>query len=205
MNLDEFAQQIQDMRVRMTHLQQRAVESPPLQQELDAMSTDFEALSSALEAQYQQNQELSVTHQAVDAERQRYRDLFEFAPDAYLVTDQYGNIQETNRVAANLLKSKQDFLVGKPLAVYIVVEDNQGLNTIINEICQGEGVQEWEIRLRSARRSSAALRRSPETKPIIVAAKVATVHDREGNLTGLRLATAGHFRTKADGIRTAGE
>ncbi|HBY80229.1 MAG TPA: PAS domain-containing sensor histidine kinase, partial [Cyanobacteria bacterium UBA11148] len=45
-----------------------------------------------------QNEELIVARQAIEAERQRYRELFEFAPDGYLVTDIYGLIQEANRV-----------------------------------------------------------------------------------------------------------
>jgi len=45
---------------------------------------------------------------AVEAERQRYQDLFEFAPDGYLVTDAQGMIQ-ANRAAAKLLNAKQEF------------------------------------------------------------------------------------------------
>src|SRR5438045_3432175 len=37
-------------------------------------------------------------------ERQRYAELFDFAPDAYLVTDPYGAITEANRAAGALLR-----------------------------------------------------------------------------------------------------
>ncbi|HEY9652840.1 MAG TPA: histidine kinase, partial [Coleofasciculaceae cyanobacterium] len=42
----------------------------------------------------QQNQELVETRQSLEAERRRYQELFELAPDGYLVTDVSGNIQE---------------------------------------------------------------------------------------------------------------
>ncbi|CAA9401470.1 hypothetical protein AVDCRST_MAG94-5938, partial [uncultured Leptolyngbya sp.] len=51
----------------------------------------------------------------MEAERQRYQELFEFAPDGYLVTDAQGKIQEANLAAARLLNIEQRFLVGKPL------------------------------------------------------------------------------------------
>lgn len=182
MNLDEFAQQIQDMRVRMTHLQHLAVESPPLQQELDAMATDFEVLSKAYQELQQQYQELSVTCQTVETERQRYQDLFEFAPDAYLVTDLSGKIQEASRAAVTLLESKQQSLLGQPLALYVVSQERQTFNTKLKAFCQEKGVQEWEIRVRSplAWRSQ-----SPENSPITAAVKVARVRDQAGNLSGL--------------------
>lgn len=62
MNLDEFAQQIQDMRVRMARLQEYAVESPPLQQELEVMATTFEELSNSLEELQQQQEDMKERH-----------------------------------------------------------------------------------------------------------------------------------------------
>src|SRR5256885_15870105 len=41
-----------------------------------------------------QNEELAASKHAIDAERLRYRELFDFAPDAYLVTDVHGTIRE---------------------------------------------------------------------------------------------------------------
>lgn len=61
------------------------------------LSEVFKELHSALEELEvadrelrQQNQELCLAQAAVEAERQRYQDLFEFAPDGYLMTDAQG-------------------------------------------------------------------------------------------------------------------
>jgi PAS domain S-box-containing protein len=91
---------------------------------------------------------LIVTRQAVEAERQRYQELFEFAPDGYLVTDAQGMIGEANQVAAALLGVRQDWLSGKPLIVFVVEEDRRVLHTHLRQLQeQGHPRQEWEVGL----------------------------------------------------------
>lgn len=75
-------------------------QSPLLQQELlveslDELYTTLEEMEVASEALYQQNEALMLARAAAAEESQRYQDLFEFAPDAYLVTDAWGNIQDS--------------------------------------------------------------------------------------------------------------
>jgi len=199
LNLDEFAQQIHNFQRRVAKLQQLTRESPTLQpadsmnvanatlsltepQQLETMATVFEQLSTALEELqvaseelYQQHQELLVTQQDLAAERQRYQELFEFAPDAYLVSDINGVIQEANMAAATLLNRSQQFLVGKPLACYVVEEERRAFRNQLNQLQQVEGVQEWEVSLRSQ-----------EQTPITASVRVATIRNREGDPVGLR-------------------
>jgi PAS domain S-box-containing protein len=58
----------------------------------------------------------------VEVERQRYQELFEFAPDAYLVTDTLGVIREANRAAGLLLNVEPRYLAGKPLVNFFPAE-----------------------------------------------------------------------------------
>ena len=44
---------------------------------------------------------------------------FEFTPDAHLVTDRRGNIEQANAAAAVLLGVRKEFLVGKPLPFFV--------------------------------------------------------------------------------------
>jgi PAS domain S-box-containing protein len=55
-------------------------------------------------------------------ERDRYADLFELAPDAYLVTDPYGIIMEANAAAARLLGACAASLRGRALELFIPLE-----------------------------------------------------------------------------------
>jgi PAS domain S-box-containing protein len=56
-------------------------------------------------------------------ENRRYAEFFEFAPDAYLITDIGGTIREANQASLELLKSARDDVVGKPLSEYVSEED----------------------------------------------------------------------------------
>lgn len=63
-----------------------------------------------------ENQELRA---AARSEQHRNADLFDAAPDAYLVTDGRGRIREANRAAEELLNVLHHYLIGKPLALYL--------------------------------------------------------------------------------------
>ncbi len=86
---------------------------------LEELSTTLEELHATSDELNTQNEALAAAQTTLEAERRRYRDLFEFAPDGYLVTDLKGAIQEANRAAAGLFHINADRLAGKPLAVFI--------------------------------------------------------------------------------------
>jgi PAS domain S-box-containing protein len=82
------------------------------------LSNTLEELQVTAEKLSQQSTELLATRQDLETERQHYQALFELAPDAYLVTDVKGVIQEANCASEVLLKLRRDLLVGNPLAVF---------------------------------------------------------------------------------------
>jgi PAS domain S-box-containing protein len=95
----------------------------------------------------QQNQALIATREAVEAERQRYQDLFEFAPDGYLVTDATGTIQEANQAAARLCGQLPSVLIGQPLSDLMAVPDRSSFATRLAHL---NPIQTWEIDLHPA-------------------------------------------------------
>src|SRR4029079_11183982 len=74
--------------------------------ELKSIEEELRAQNEAL---------LSAAHE-LEAERQRYLELFNFAPDCYLVTDTRGNIRQANRAAAVLFRPPEEVLNAKTLA-----------------------------------------------------------------------------------------
>lgn len=134
MDLNDLSRQIWQMQQRLEVLQCSTSATASQQQQPEIITAAFHEITNALEELeianeelHQQNQqlcrqneELSVARLALVAERQRYQELFEFAPDAYLLTDNDGVIQEANCAAASLLIVSQKFLAGKPLLVYVV-------------------------------------------------------------------------------------
>jgi putative nucleotidyltransferase with HDIG domain/PAS domain S-box-containing protein len=79
----------------------------------------------------------------------RYQDLFELAPEAYLVTDDQMFIQESNQAAAALLQVGQTSLQGKPLSHFIAVEDRPAFQTSLIQLREGGEKRNWELRLQS--------------------------------------------------------
>src|SRR6476660_5684353 len=59
----------------------------------------------------------------LEAAIQRYVDLFEFAPIAYVSFDRVGRIEEINLAALQLLDASRTRLVGKPFALHVTKND----------------------------------------------------------------------------------
>lgn len=97
-----------------------------VQQRLDEHSLDAEAerdLQMALEELDVMWEELQGQADLLQRESRRYQEFFEFAPDAYLITDAGGNVREANRAATDLLGMARGTLVGRPLAHFVAEED----------------------------------------------------------------------------------
>ncbi|MEH2168825.1 MAG: PAS domain S-box protein [Nostoc sp.] len=104
-------------------------------------------ISISLEELQQQNEELIATRHLVEEERQRYYDLFNFAPDGYLITDTTGIIQEANYAAAKLLNVRQSYLIGKPIAVFVHQTERQKFRQIMLQLQQQEQIKTEELRI----------------------------------------------------------
>jgi PAS domain S-box-containing protein len=56
-------------------------------------------------------------------ENQRYAEFFEYAPDAYLITDAGGSVREANQAALELFAAARDDLISRALSEYVADED----------------------------------------------------------------------------------
>ncbi|WP_334881965.1 putative bifunctional diguanylate cyclase/phosphodiesterase [Nostoc sp.] len=157
-NVDEFSQQIEELRSRVRRIWQRTSTQPNSQQEL--MIAAFDELQIAVEELLAASEELEVTRAAAERERQRYQELFDFAPDGYLVTDTIGKILEANYAAASMLSVHQQYLGGKPLIVFIAKQDRQIFRFLINN---SEQIKDCviEIKPRFGTPFPASIRASP--------------------------------------------
>lgn len=92
MNLDEFDQRVEAWRECVAVLLYRAESEPESQQELLKLTclelqTGLAELARAGAKLRQQNEALLNAHRLVEAERQRYQELFKSASDSYLITE----------------------------------------------------------------------------------------------------------------------
>jgi len=141
----------------------------------EALSTALEQLALVDEEVTTQNAELISVRDALEHERARYQELFELAPDPYLLTDEHGLICEANRAAARLLGIDRKFLTGKPLQVFVPARERYDFRVRVVELLARTGPVEWRLRILPR-----------DGPPRHVSAAVATVCNRHGLLTGLR-------------------
>jgi PAS domain S-box-containing protein len=149
MDASEFSQRLTNWFSHLQRLQQRVVElSPPEQAIFEAMVeetlTAYEELRVADEELHQQQEALLRAREIAEVERGRYQELFEFAPGAYLVTDAHGAIQDANRAASTLFNRRHAYLLGKPLTMFIVLDNHSGFRTRLQQLKTSEGIHSWE-------------------------------------------------------------
>lgn len=111
------------------------------------LSITLEELQVADEELRQQNEELVLARQHAEAERQRYQELFDCAPDAYLVTGKDLLIQEANHAAATLLAVPKQRLRGKPFILFVESAEQQLFYNHLSHLSQPGKVSSWEMRL----------------------------------------------------------
>jgi len=112
--------------------------NPQLVEEvLEELSVALHELQAGTDELREQHQQLMRTETRLSEERRRYQELFEFGPDGYLVTTSTGVIREANRMAAKLLGVSQTALFGKPLAVFIHIDQRRAFRVLLNDMAAG--------------------------------------------------------------------
>jgi PAS domain S-box-containing protein len=119
-----------------------------LDEALEELSANLEELSITAEELREENEELLATRELVDAGRKRYQELFDRAPDGYVVTDTLGNVVEVNHAAAVLFGKSREWLVAKPMATLVAQDHRKIFRGIFAELRRGTPVPEIEVRMR---------------------------------------------------------
>lgn len=142
---------------------------------LAALSTALGELRVAEDVLYQQNEQLNRVRETLENEYRRYQALFEFAPDAYLITDVHGEIQEANQVASDLLSLDSKSLVGKSLKSFVPEDYQRIFRSLLLQLQTRDHIQEWELKLFAKNQA-----------PFDAALSVSVVKDIQGRAISLR-------------------
>jgi len=92
-----------------------------------------------------QNRELREAQQALEDSRDRYAQLYDFAPVGYLTLDRAQCIAEINLTGAGLLGTERARLIGQPFAHYVVAADRPILVQHLARCSQTSGLLVSEI------------------------------------------------------------
>jgi PAS domain S-box-containing protein len=180
-DLDAFAQVVRASRERarevVTRLSGAALADTlePLRSVTDEWLATIEQLQVAEEELRQQNETLAETSTEAARQSARYQDLFELAPDAYIVTDAYGAVRESNRAASALLRLPRGYLAGKPLAVFLDGDARRALRESVTRLAAEGNIEPFEVQLR------------PRYGPSVYASVIAAAsRDADGKITSIR-------------------
>ncbi|MDZ8187984.1 MAG: PAS domain S-box protein [Nostoc sp. ChiSLP02] len=155
MNIEKFIQRAEVLHKRLADLYQTAsvlpwIPSDLLPQAFKELYNTSKIVQLAAEELYQQNEELIQTRNWLEAERQHYEDLFDYAPDGYFVTNTEGLIQEANYTAAKLFNVSKHLLVGKQMINFVPLEERQQFRNQLIQVSQSETFKQLSIRLQQS-------------------------------------------------------
>lgn len=120
------------------------------------LSTAFEELAAALDTLHAaENERVSQFDQwldertALQAEIQRYQELFVEAPIGYLVTSVDGTIRVANAAAARLLRASERRLLGRSLSLFIPDGRRRTFRADLADLARHEQPQEWHLHMQA--------------------------------------------------------
>jgi PAS domain S-box-containing protein len=132
------------------------IDGQPSLETIMELDSALEELRIAEETVHEQTESLGKALEQANAERRRYLDLFEFAPDGYCVTDPRGVIMEANRAMSELLYYPVERIIGKPLTVFVAQDRRREVRSFIAKVLEPQSnasshypvVWQMEFRLR---------------------------------------------------------
>jgi PAS domain S-box-containing protein len=116
--------------------------------ELDLISMIHEIEVQYVELELQ-NQELRQALHDLEESRNKFFELYQTAPIAFVTVNDRGFIEQINEAAARLLPGTDDFLVGKSFAALIVSEDQQTYFSFLKNHALRKAASCCELRLKA--------------------------------------------------------
>ena len=120
--------EIDQLRLRIDEILNHVTEAPEsrtpaIAHGLDQLREVLSEFVASGEELYHKIEELLAARDALELERQQYRDLFESAPDAHIVTDLDAHIRFANTAAASLLQVRTDTLISQSFLHFVSEQD----------------------------------------------------------------------------------
>ncbi|NYT17033.1 MAG: PAS domain S-box protein [Methanomicrobiales archaeon] len=121
------------------------------------------------------NEELASIRTKAEQERQRYYDLFDAAPEGYLVTDHAGRILEANAAAATLFGIHKDSLPARNLVHFFAEGCKGDFQNLLFQAVRGKNQHDCELRVQPFRK-----------EPVTVSINVSSAYAEDAAVQSLR-------------------
>lgn len=120
-------------------------DAPRKRSDRDELLATIEELRLTDEELRLRSEALASSRSALVEERLKYRELFDFAPEAYLTTDLYGTIRDANVAAGRLLGVEAKSLVGKALHSFFEESARKEFPHQLDRLCDRQNLDDWEL------------------------------------------------------------
>ncbi|SCZ62200.1 sensor histidine kinase [Thiohalomonas denitrificans] len=100
-----------------------------------------------------QNRELREVQRVLEETRERYADLYDYAPVGYITLDRLGQVLEINLTAAAMLGVEREHLLGQPLSPHIALGDSTAFFSHLRKTLDSDQITATELRLRKKDRT----------------------------------------------------
>jgi signal transduction histidine kinase len=118
---------------------------------LEEVRLHNEELMVAGEALREQNDALARSVMLLERERSKYVDLFTHAPEAYVLTDLTGVVQEANAAGGALFSADPRFLRGRLLVSFVARGDTRAFRDLVRSVAEAPspaGAHPFSMRMR---------------------------------------------------------
>jgi PAS domain S-box-containing protein len=120
-------------------------DAPRKRSDREELLTTIEELRLTEEELRLRSEALTNSRNALAEERIKYRELFDFAPEAYLTTDLYGTIHDANVAAGRLLGVEPKSLVGKALHSFFEESARKEFPHQLDQLWDRDTLDDWEL------------------------------------------------------------
>lgn len=162
------------------HQRAEALLATPGAAELEAFSTDVCRLVHDLQVSHleleMQNEELRQAYADLQAVRDKYSDLYDFAPVAYLTLDERGCVREINLAGSALLGVNKTSIIGKLLMIWVARADRDAFRTLRRAVMRSGEARNADVRFQSA-----------DGKCVYARVEALALRNGIGHLTGARV------------------
>src|SRR5204863_943798 len=106
----------------LIHRLEAMEEARQADQDLQAILHDLHVHQEEVRAQ---NEQLLEAKKSLEQSRDRYADLYDFAPIAYITFDSEGVVREINLTGVTLLNLERGRIIGTPFFIHVFEEDRK--------------------------------------------------------------------------------
>lgn len=159
-----------------------ALERRRLRLENKKLVADLSVHKTQLEAQ---NENLRQSQSELEAARDRYSDLYNFAPVSYFTMSEKGIILEANLTASSLLDVERRYLIGKPFSHFITRDYQNDFYSHLQRLIETKEKQNCELKFKKKDGSEfytlmeSAITRDVKENDIFIQISVVNINQRK--------------------------